>query len=179
MENPAVTQGSKLLKALGNKKRLEVMYILREGEQKVGDLEKIIGLSQSALSQHLAVLPRAKKSGQRFIVVGAAVYHHILFKMAGQIDWSRVKKSGTTERADRTCRLFFEFLHPAAGGDAGFRFPVRKMPLLKSAYGKTPVSRGFLLCLFFAEAELFEHVVVDVFALSHDPLGNVRRRRQF
>ena len=31
MENPAVTQGSKLLKALGNKKRLEVMYILREG----------------------------------------------------------------------------------------------------------------------------------------------------
>lgn len=40
MENPAVTQGSKLLKALGNKKRLEVMYILREGEQKVGDLEK-------------------------------------------------------------------------------------------------------------------------------------------
>lgn len=50
MENPAVTQGSKLLKALGNKKRLEVMYILREGEQKVGDLEKIIGLSQSALS---------------------------------------------------------------------------------------------------------------------------------
>ena len=57
MENPAVTQGSKLLKALGNKKRLEVMYILRE--QKVGDLEKIIGLSQSALSQHLAVLRSA------------------------------------------------------------------------------------------------------------------------
>ena len=54
MENPAVTQGSKLLKALGNKKRL-----LREGEQKVGDLEKIIGLSQSALSQHLAVLRSA------------------------------------------------------------------------------------------------------------------------
>lgn len=60
MENPAVTQGSKLLKALGNKKRLEVMYILREGEQKVGDLEKIHpGLSQSALSQHLAVLRSA------------------------------------------------------------------------------------------------------------------------
>ena len=59
LENPAVSQGSKLLKALGNKKRLEVMYILREGEQKVGDLEKIIGLSQSALSQHLAVLRSA------------------------------------------------------------------------------------------------------------------------
>ena len=68
MENPAVTQGSKLLKALGNKKRLEVMYILREGEQKVGDLEKIIGLSQSALSQHLAVL--------RYQAAGAG---HLLF----------------------------------------------------------------------------------------------------
>ena len=59
MENPAVTQGSKLLKALGNKKRLEVMYILREGEQKVGDLEKIIGLCQSALSLLLAFLRSA------------------------------------------------------------------------------------------------------------------------
>ena len=33
------------------------MYILRDGERKVGDLEKMIGLSQSALSQHLAVPP--------------------------------------------------------------------------------------------------------------------------
>ena len=52
MENPAVIQGSKMLRALGNKKRLEIMYILRDGERKVGDLEKMIGLSQSALSQH-------------------------------------------------------------------------------------------------------------------------------
>ncbi len=59
MENQAVVQGARLLKALGNKKRLEVMYILRKGEQKVGDLEKMIGLSQSALSQHLAVLRAA------------------------------------------------------------------------------------------------------------------------
>ncbi len=59
MENPAVIQGSKMLRALGNKKRLEIMYILRDGERKVGDLEKMIGLSQSALSQHLAVLRSA------------------------------------------------------------------------------------------------------------------------
>ena len=47
------------LKALGNAKRLEIVGILRKGEKKVGDLEKIIGISQSALSQHLAVLRTA------------------------------------------------------------------------------------------------------------------------
>ena len=36
------------LKALGNAKRLEIVGILRKGEKKVGDLEKIIGISQSA-----------------------------------------------------------------------------------------------------------------------------------
>lgn len=35
------------------------MYILLRRRTKVGDLEKIIGLSQSALSQHLAVLRSA------------------------------------------------------------------------------------------------------------------------
>lgn len=59
MENSAVMHGSKLLKAMGNKKRLEIMYILQQQEQKVGDLEKLIGLSQSALSQHLAILRSA------------------------------------------------------------------------------------------------------------------------
>jgi len=47
-----------LLKALSNEKRLMIMCALHEGEKKVGDLEKIVGLSQSALSQHLARLRR-------------------------------------------------------------------------------------------------------------------------
>ncbi len=59
MENPAVKKGSKLFKFLSNKKRLEVVYILRDGEKKVRELEKIVGLSQSALSQHLAILRTA------------------------------------------------------------------------------------------------------------------------
>lgn len=56
MKNLAVTSGSKLLKALGNEKRLEILYNLLEKELNVGELEKIVGLSQSALSQHLAIL---------------------------------------------------------------------------------------------------------------------------
>lgn len=47
-----------LLKALSNEKRLVVVCILSKGEISVGELEKIIGLSQSALSQHLARLRR-------------------------------------------------------------------------------------------------------------------------
>lgn len=48
--------GSRLLKALGNEKRLEILYHLVGRELNVGEMEKLVGLSQSALSQHLAIL---------------------------------------------------------------------------------------------------------------------------
>ena len=56
MKNLAVAMGSKMLKALGNAKRLEILYYLADKELNVGELEKMMDLSQSALSQHLAVL---------------------------------------------------------------------------------------------------------------------------
>lgn len=56
MKNLAVTLGSKLLKAIGNEKRLEILFNLLNQEMNVGELEKKVDLSQSALSQHLAVL---------------------------------------------------------------------------------------------------------------------------
>jgi DNA-binding transcriptional ArsR family regulator len=45
-----------LLKTMGNPSRLMVLCKLVEGEKSVGELERIIPLSQSALSQHLALL---------------------------------------------------------------------------------------------------------------------------
>ncbi len=54
--NFAAVSGAKILKALGNQKRLEILYYLSEEELNVGELEKLVNLSQSALSQHLAVL---------------------------------------------------------------------------------------------------------------------------
>ncbi len=45
-----------LLKAIANKNRLMILCAISEGEKCVGDLEVISGLSQSALSQHLAKL---------------------------------------------------------------------------------------------------------------------------
>ena len=51
-------KASALLKALANEKRLMIVCLLSKGEKNVGELEQVIGLSQSALSQHLARLRR-------------------------------------------------------------------------------------------------------------------------
>lgn len=48
----------KILKALSNERRLMIVCALYKGEKSVGALEGVIGLSQSALSQHLARLRR-------------------------------------------------------------------------------------------------------------------------
>lgn len=45
-----------LMKALGNESRLMILCLLAEGERSVGELDAIMPLSQSALSQHLARL---------------------------------------------------------------------------------------------------------------------------
>ena len=45
-----------LLKSLANENRLAILCVLAEGETSVGQLNEHIPLSQSALSQHLAVL---------------------------------------------------------------------------------------------------------------------------
>ncbi len=46
----------RLLKALANDKRLMLLCLMVGGEQSVGELNARVALSQSALSQHLAVL---------------------------------------------------------------------------------------------------------------------------
>ena len=51
-------EASELLKALGNARRLMILCQLLEGEKSVGELVRQVGLSQSALSQHLARLRR-------------------------------------------------------------------------------------------------------------------------
>lgn len=49
-------EASDLLKAMANPQRLRVLCLLVEGEKSVGEINAAIDLSQSALSQHLAVL---------------------------------------------------------------------------------------------------------------------------
>ncbi len=47
---------SEMLKMMGNERRLMILCQLGKGEKSVGQLEKLVGLKQSALSQHLAKL---------------------------------------------------------------------------------------------------------------------------
>lgn len=49
-------EAARLLRSLGNANRLMILCALCGGEKSVGELNAIVPLSQSALSQHLAVL---------------------------------------------------------------------------------------------------------------------------
>ena len=51
-------EASVLLKAMSNEHRLMILCQLVRGEKSVGELVRLVGLSQSALSQHLARLRR-------------------------------------------------------------------------------------------------------------------------
>ena len=51
-------KASTLLKAMSNEHRLLILCQLVNGEKSVGELVRLVGLSQSALSQHLARLRR-------------------------------------------------------------------------------------------------------------------------
>jgi ArsR family transcriptional regulator, virulence genes transcriptional regulator len=53
-------EASSLLVAMANPRRLMIMCHLLEGERSVGDLARLVSLSQSALSQHLGKLRTLK-----------------------------------------------------------------------------------------------------------------------
>ena len=52
----SASQAAALLRLLGNEKRLMVLCQLADGELSVSQLQERIGTSQSALSQHLALM---------------------------------------------------------------------------------------------------------------------------
>lgn len=51
---------AEFLKLLANENRLGILCNLLEGEKSVNELEELLGLRQSTLSQHLAVLRRER-----------------------------------------------------------------------------------------------------------------------
>ena len=64
-----------LLRTLSNERRLMIMCQLGERELQVGALQPLVGLSQSALSQHLAVLREERLVATRR--EGQAVFYRI------------------------------------------------------------------------------------------------------
>jgi ArsR family transcriptional regulator, virulence genes transcriptional regulator len=69
MFEASATQAASLLRLLGNERRLMILCQLADGELSVGQIQPRVGLSQSALSQHLAILREqdivaTRRSGQ-------------------------------------------------------------------------------------------------------------------
>lgn len=65
----SAARAATLLRLLGNERRLMILCQLADGELSVGDIQPRVGLSQSALSQHLALLRQegivaTRRSGQ-------------------------------------------------------------------------------------------------------------------
>lgn len=67
-----------LLKAMSNPARLVILCQLAEGERSVGELERVVGISQSGISQHLAVLRRES------VVRSRRVRQTILYSLGGE-----------------------------------------------------------------------------------------------
>jgi len=92
---PAIRRASRLLKLMGNERRLTVLCSLAGGELSVGQLEAKIGLSQSALSQHLAKLRhdglvRTRRQRQTIYYALAGTEAAFLLVALGQLYGSRV-----------------------------------------------------------------------------------------
>ena len=62
-----LAEAAQLLKALGNEQRLHILCNLLEGPLSVGELNQRLELSQSALSQHLALLRESEGKLERLM----------------------------------------------------------------------------------------------------------------
>lgn len=76
-------RASALLKAMANPTRLMVLCQIADGEKSVGELEEAVGLSQSALSQHLAVLRTRRVVTARR--VGQTIYYSLTSPEAASV----------------------------------------------------------------------------------------------
>ncbi len=92
----AAGDASELLKALSNEHRLMILCQLAEGEKSVGQLAAFLGIRDSTVSQHLALLRRER------IIVG---------RRDGQTIWYRIE-SGPARAVMEI--LYRSFCQPSA-----------------------------------------------------------------
>jgi DNA-binding transcriptional ArsR family regulator len=107
---------AKLLKAMSNPHRLFVLCQLLEGERRVSELEAATGLSQSALSQHLArlrsdglVVTRREAQSIYYSLAGTEVHQvigvlHGIFCKKPETQAAARAANGGTSRTARTRR---------------------------------------------------------------------------
>ena len=79
----SATQAAALLTALSNEKRLMILCRLGDRELQAGALCPLVGLSQSALSQHLALLRDEGLVATRR--EGQSIFYHIADPAVGRV----------------------------------------------------------------------------------------------
>jgi ArsR family transcriptional regulator len=104
-------EAAKLLTALANERRLVILCELIEGERSVGDLVDAVGLTQSALSQHLAKLRSAgivatRRDAQTiFYRLASAAAGGVLTTLATIYCGRRARKSADTKPKSKPKRM--------------------------------------------------------------------------
>ena len=81
--NAKAAEAARLLTALANRHRLAILCELVEGERSVGALVEAVGLTQSALSQHLAKLRAAGIVATRR--EAQTIYYRLASAAAGRV----------------------------------------------------------------------------------------------
>ena len=105
----AYDRQAEILKALAHPVRLQILDILRDGEQCVCHLEAVLGLRQAYISQQLMLLRRAglvadRKDGLRvyYRITDRAVFR-VLDPARTMVEQQGIKFAPVTERAPRGC----------------------------------------------------------------------------
>jgi len=96
------TKASVLLKSMSNEWRLLILCHLAEGEKSVSELEQMIGLSQSALSQHLAILRREQLVSTRR--AAQSIYYALASDEAAAVMTTLYELFCEVPAADTGCR---------------------------------------------------------------------------
>jgi DNA-binding transcriptional ArsR family regulator len=91
-------KGSKLLKVMSNQNRLFILFCLNVREHTVGELEAMLNLSQSALSQHLAIL---RKDG--FVRTRRSAQHIYYYLKDSQVSQVLATLSNLYSKSVPTC----------------------------------------------------------------------------
>lgn len=102
-----VRSAARLLKALANERRLSILCRLGQGEVRVGDLAEAVGLSQSALSQHLARLRaeglvHTRRKGQTIFYTLASVEASAVIEVLAGLYCGRPASDQPLNRETRT-----------------------------------------------------------------------------
>jgi ArsR family transcriptional regulator len=74
---------AELFKALGHPARIRILEVLSDGERSVGELQPLVGIELSHLSQQLAVLRRARLVTSR--KEGSSVFYTVKDKLVAEL----------------------------------------------------------------------------------------------